>query len=189
MEGRHPGKGGASFSIYHRKMLRGRSALPGIAAAETAQLGRLCRLEEEGLRRPPVRGKWSDDRRVLSKRISYTIEEEFMRLVSILVRLSLGILLALALATQGVAQEKKKAANGDRVSGTIQAMNKDASTFTVRRGSMQRTVVYSADTKFTKVNQPGSIDELKEGVRVICLGKFDEKGRLVATRIDVRLPR
>jgi hypothetical protein len=91
-----------------------------------------------------------------------------------------------------VAQEKKKAAppKEDRVSGTIQTMNKDASSFTVRTsGNIQRTVVYNADTKFTKVNQPGSIDEVKEGVRVICVGKFDEKARLVATRIDVRLPR
>jgi hypothetical protein len=112
--------------------------------------------------------------------------------VSILIRLSLGVLLALALATQGVAQEKKKVgkAKEDRVSGTIQVMNKDASSFTVRTsGNIQRTVVWNADTKFTKVNQPGSVDEIKEGVRVICMGKFDEKSRLVATRIDVRLPR
>lgn len=114
-----------------------------------------------------------------------------MKFVSILIRFSLGVLLALALVSQGVAQEKKKAAQPkeDRVSGTIQTMNKDTSTLTVRSGNIQRTVIYNADTKFTKVNQPGSIDEVKEGVRVICVGKFDEKARLVATRIDVRLPR
>lgn len=113
-----------------------------------------------------------------------------MKFVSILIRLSLGVLLALALATQGVAQKKAAAPKEDRVSGTIQVMNKDASSFTVRTsGNIQRTVVYNSDTKFTKVNQPGSIDEIKEGVRVICVGKFDEKSRLVATRIDVRLPR
>jgi len=113
-----------------------------------------------------------------------------MKFVSILMRFSLGVLLALALVSQGVAQEKKAAAPKlDRVSGTIQIMNKDTSTLTVRSGNIQRTVIYNADTKFTKVNQPGSIDELKEGVRVICVGKFDEKARLVATRIDVRLPR
>jgi hypothetical protein len=69
-------------------------------------------------------------------------------------------------------------------------MNKDASTFTVRTsGNIQRTVIYNSDTKFTKVNEPGSLDEVKEGVRVICVGKFDEKGRLAATTISVRLPR
>jgi len=114
-----------------------------------------------------------------------------MKFVSILIRFSLGVLLALALVSQGVAQEKKKAAQPkeDRVSGTIQIMNKDTSTLTVRSGNIQRTVIYNADTKFTKVNKPGSIDEVKEGVRIICVGKFDEKARLVATRIDVRLPR
>jgi len=114
-----------------------------------------------------------------------------MRFVSILIRLSLGVLLALALASQGVAQEKKKAAQPkeDRLSGTVQMINKDTSTITIRRDNVQRVVVYNADTKFTKVNKPGSLDEVKEGARLICLGKFDEKSRLVATRIDVRLPR
>jgi hypothetical protein len=48
------------------------------------------------------------------------------------------------------------------------------------------TVIFSSTTKFTKRNQPGSIDDLKEGRRVICLGKFDDKARLLATQIDVR---
>jgi len=114
-----------------------------------------------------------------------------MKQVRILMRLSLGVLLALFLASQGLAQEKKKAAKvkEDRVSGTVQMINKDTSTLTVRSGNLQRQVVYNADTKFTKVNKPGSLDEVKEGVRVICLGKYNDKVQLVATRIDVRLPR
>ena len=114
-----------------------------------------------------------------------------MKQVRILMRLSLGVLLALFLASQGLAQEKKKAAKvkEDRVSGTVQMINKDTSTMTVRSGNVQRQVVYNADTKFTKVNKPGSLDEVKEGSRVICLGKYDEKVRLIATRVDVRLPR
>jgi hypothetical protein len=121
----------------------------------------------------------------------YTIKEAFMKQVRILMRLSLGLLLALFLASQGLAQEKKKAAKvkEDRVSGTVQMINKDTSTLTVRSGNLQRQVVYNADTKFTKVNKPGSLDEVKEGVRVICLGKYNDKVQLVATRIDVRLPR
>ncbi len=39
------------------------------------------------------------------------------------------------------------------------------------------------------VAKHGTIDEIKGGTRLICLGKFDEKGRLLATRIDIRLPR
>lgn len=114
-----------------------------------------------------------------------------MKQVRILLWLSLGVLLAVFLVSQGLAQEKKKAAQPkeDRVSGTVQMINKDTSTITVRRGNLQRQVIYNADTKFTKVNKPGSLDEVKEGARVICLGKYNDKVQLVATRIDVRAPR
>jgi hypothetical protein len=122
--------------------------------------------------------------------IFYTIKEAFMKQVRILMWLSLGVLLALFLASQGLAQKKKVAkVKEDRVSGTVQMINKDTSTITVRRGNLQRQVVYNADTKFTKVNKPGSLDEVKEGVRVICLGKYNDKVQLIATRVDVRLPR
>jgi len=104
-----------------------------------------------------------------------------------LIGLSLGIFLSLALATQVYAQAKKeKKAKEDRISGRVHMINKDSSTITVRQGNVQRQVVYNSDTKFTYRNQAGSIDEVKDGRRVICLGKFDDKTRLVATRIDVR---
>jgi hypothetical protein len=52
-----------------------------------------------------------------------------------------------------------------------------------------RQVVYTPETKYTKRNKPGgSLDELKDGVRVICVGKFDENARLMASRIDIRTP-
>jgi Cu/Ag efflux protein CusF len=102
-----------------------------------------------------------------------------------------ALALALSSAAPAAAQEKKAAkAKEDRLEGTVHMINKDTSTITLRRGNVQRQVVYAADTKFTKVNKPGAtIDEIKDGTRLICLGKFDEKGRLVATRIDIRLPR
>ncbi len=80
-----------------------------------------------------------------------------------------------------------KAASSGRVSGIVQMVSKDTSTITVRKGSVPHTIVYTAETKFTNRNKPGSIDDVKEGRRVICLGKFDDKGaKLMATRIDVR---
>ena len=107
------------------------------------------------------------------------------RSFSILAGLFLGVLLSLAVASQASAQKKGKAKE-DRLSGTIHMINKDTSTITIRRGNIQRQVVYNNDTKFTYRNKPGSIDEVKDGRRVICLGKFNEKTQLVATRIDVR---
>jgi hypothetical protein len=94
--------------------------------------------------------------------------------------------------TQALAQaeEKKAQPKLDRISGTIHMINKDTSVITVRtRNNQMRQVVYTPETKYTKRNKPGgSLDELKDGVRVICVGKFDENARLMASRIDIRTP-
>lgn len=97
----------------------------------------------------------------------------------------LSLMLAVTLlAPQSSAADKPK---GDRLEGTIKTMNKDTSMITIAKGSNPpHTVIYSASTKFTKRNQPGSLDDVKEGRRIICLGKFDDKARLMATQIDVR---
>ncbi len=105
--------------------------------------------------------------------------------------LVLAIVFSLALAGEVNAQKKKeekaKAPKEDRLSGTVQMTNKDTSVITLRtKGSIQRYVVYNNETKFTYRNKPGSLDEVKDGRRVICLGKYDDKARLVATRVDVR---
>ena len=107
-----------------------------------------------------------------------------------LMALIFGIVLSLTLTTGASAQEEKKAEakpkKEDRLSGTVQMMDKNTSTITLRKDSVTRSVVYTTDTKFTKHNKPGSLDDVKEGRRLICLGKFDEKARLVARHIDVR---
>ena len=71
--------------------------------------------------------------------------------------------------------------------GRVKTINKDSSTIVIAKGSNPpHTVIFNAETKFTKRNQPATVEDLKEGRRVICLGKFDDKARLLATRIDVR---
>jgi Cu/Ag efflux protein CusF len=110
------------------------------------------------------------------------------RIVSFMA-LIFGIVLSLTLTTGANAQETKpeaKSKKADRLSGTVQMIDKNASTITLRKDNITRSVVYNNDTKFTKRDKPGSLDDVKEGRRLICLGKFDEKSRLVATRIDVR---
>ena len=104
------------------------------------------------------------------------------------VALILGIVLSLTLTTGVRAQETKPAAKPkeDRLSGTVQMIDKNTSTITLRKDNTTRSVVYNNDTKYTLHNKPSSLDQVKEGRKVICLGKFDEKNRLVATRIDVR---
>ena len=47
-------------------------------------------------------------------------------------------------------------------------------------------MIFSDQTTFTFRNKASTIDELKDGRHVICLGKLNDKGELIATRIDVR---
>ena len=105
------------------------------------------------------------------------------RRLPLLLALLLGAALA-APATLANAQDKKE----DRVTGTVQLVKKDTMTILVtgEAGNVQNQVVYDADTKFTKDNKPGSLDDVSTGKRVICLGKLNDKGQLVARNIDVR---
>lgn len=108
------------------------------------------------------------------------------RTVSIATGLFVGVVLTLSVATQAYAKDKKASTKEDRLSGTIHMINKDTKTITLTKGTLQRQVVYNDDTKFTYRNKPGSFDDVKEGRRVICLGHFNDKTQLEATRVDVR---
>jgi hypothetical protein len=93
--------------------------------------------------------------------------------------------LSLALAVPLQAQAKKKT-KPDRLEGRVQMINKATSTITLRVGEAPRVVVYDSNTKFDYRNKPSSVDEVKDGRRLICVGKFDDKARLMATQISVR---
>lgn len=77
---------------------------------------------------------------------------------------------------------------GERVVGTVQLVNKDAKTVLVsgEANNKQTQVMYDEKTKITKDNKAGTIDDVTNGVRVICIVKADAKGELHARRIDVR---
>ena len=106
--------------------------------------------------------------------------------------LVLGLFLGLVLtgAPVNARQKDSKTAAGkqDRIDGTIHQIDKATKTVTVRlRGKPdQRPVTYDDKTAFTYRNKPATLDELKDGRRVIVLGKMNDKGTLAATRIDVR---
>jgi hypothetical protein len=88
--------------------------------------------------------------------------------------LCLGVLVTIAV---GPAVAKDKKAKEGQLTGTVHMMNKDTSTISVRKGSVERQVVYNADTKWmygTQAdNKPSSLDNLKEGWYVNCKGTFD----------------
>jgi hypothetical protein len=99
--------------------------------------------------------------------------------------LSLG--LVAGLHAQATKDEKTKL---DRLEGYVQDVDKTKSEIKVRqRGttSLEWTIVYTPDTKFTYRNAAATIDTVKKDLRVICEGSFGtEKTRMTAARIDVR---
>lgn len=94
--------------------------------------------------------------------------------------LALGLPVDLAVA--------KKNPQHDRLDGWVQMINTEESKISLRISpDVPRVVFYDDQTHFSYRNEPAAFDEVKVGRRVICVGKFDEKGRMHAERIDVRL--
>lgn len=101
------------------------------------------------------------------------------------------------LAAQEKMEKKEKKAKTttastkeDRWHGVIVRSSKDQSSLTVRKGNIEKTVVFNDQTKWTNFNKDSDMATVaKDGADVICLGHYDEKGRLVATRIDLRPPK
>ena len=104
--------------------------------------------------------------------------------------LVLALVFSLVLVPGLMAQAKKDVKTGlDRIEGMVQSIDKDASKLVIRqRGGTNITwqVVYNKDTQFTYRNKPSTLDDVKEGRRVILLGKFGEGNVMTASRIDVR---
>jgi hypothetical protein len=107
----------------------------------------------------------------------------------------MGLCLAIALTLSAgpvAAQEKKapekKAAKLTRVEGSVQSIDTATKTVTVRLRGKTNTVpvLFNDKTLFTFRNKAGSIDQVKDGRNVICLGRLNDKSELIASRIDVR---
>src|SRR5262245_22986599 len=102
--------------------------------------------------------------------------------------LILTLCFTLALTAGIFAQVKKDTKTGlDRIRGTIKNINKDKTLTVTQTGNVKGTwkVSYSDSTKITERNADAKASSLKDGQRVIVLGKY-EKDVLVASRIDIR---
>ena len=90
---------------------------------------------------------------------------------------------------QDTTQEKQKATNPARWSGAIQRMDKDNSMLTVRKpDGRTKNISYTTATKWT--NKAGAtVDSttLKEGDRVVCIGK-NEGDKFIAAEVIVQPP-
>jgi len=107
-------------------------------------------------------------------------------------KLCLGLIAALLAGAFAAGVQAAEEKDLDRIEGRVQLISWDKSTVTVgehvtSQGTrVPRLVVFTDGTKFTYRNEPSSVEMLKEGRRVICLGKFDESGKFLAGRIDIR---
>ena len=97
-----------------------------------------------------------------------------MRRRSILTTFALILGVLVAVGPAGAADKKAKEG---QITGTVKMINKDTSTVVLRKGNVERQVVYSADTKWMygtqASNKPSSLDELKEGWYINCKGTFE----------------
>jgi hypothetical protein len=102
--------------------------------------------------------------------------------------LGLGLVVTLVVPLEAQEKDQEKAKTKlSRVEGAIQSIDKTAKTLTVRlRGKTNtQVVIYNDKTMYTFRNKTASVDELKDGRNVICLGNLIDK-QWVAARIDVR---
>lgn len=77
----------------------------------------------------------------------------------------------------------------DEIQGTVQSIDKKAMTMVIREtgtSNLDYTIIYNDKTSFTYRNGKGSIDDLKEGLRVVAIGKAEGATKLNAARIDIR---
>jgi len=105
--------------------------------------------------------------------------------------LTLALVSSLTFAAGANAQAKKdEKTNLDRLEGKIVSVDKQKSEIRIRQSgttSQEWVIAYTPDTKFTYRNAEATVDKVKEGERVICLGSFGkEKAKMTAARIDVR---
>lgn len=95
-----------------------------------------------------------------------------------------ALALAIALSLSLVAQEAKP----DRVSGTIRSVDAKAMSIEVNPSqtpSAVRVVLWDDKTKVLLGDKPGTAADIKEGMRIVAIGKF-EGVKLRATDIRVR---
>lgn len=95
-----------------------------------------------------------------------------------------ALIAVFALGLAGIAQEAKP----DRLSGTVKSVDAKAMSVEILQSktpSTVRVVLWDATTKIMLDDKPGTVADIKEGMRLVAVGKF-EGVKLRATTIRVR---
>ena len=110
--------------------------------------------------------------------------KQFFFVTTLVFAMTLALMVTVAVPA-AVAGDKPKL---DRLDGWVEMIDNDLKKVSLRTpNDVPRFVFFNDKTAYTYRNEPATFGELKVGRRVICVGKFDDKGRLQAARIDVRV--
>ena len=100
--------------------------------------------------------------------------------------------IALSLVAMAVcsllAVSAQEAAKPDRLSGVVRQVDKSTMKIMIaprNQPTAQRVILYDANTKIVVSEKPGAIEDVKDGMRIVAIGKF-EGVNLKATNITVR---
>ncbi len=77
----------------------------------------------------------------------------------------------------------------DSIEGTVQSIDKTKMTMVIREkgtSNLDYTIIFTDKTTYTYRNEPGKAEDVKDGVRVVVLGKAEGANKLAAYRIDIR---
>lgn len=110
------------------------------------------------------------------------------RRISFMIVLPLVVSLVLGASLFAQAAQEK-GSKLDRVEGLVQSIDKAKSTFSVQQAGTSKIlwqITFDQNTKFTYRNSASSLNDLKQGQHVICLGKAGATGKLSAERVDMR---
>ena len=91
-------------------------------------------------------------------------------------------------------QEAKSDTKETKMQGQVLRVNADIKTIDLHGGTTAhsnetRKIAYDDSTLWTNMGKPGKMEDVKAGSFIIVLGKLQKNGTLLATRIDLRLPR
>ncbi len=77
----------------------------------------------------------------------------------------------------------------DRIEGTVMSIDKAKNTMVIRQrgtANLDYTISFNEKTIYTLRNQPAKAEDVKDGVRIVALGKAEGANKLAAARIDIR---
>jgi hypothetical protein len=104
------------------------------------------------------------------------MKKQFAVVVSILACAAL----VLVMSSPVIAQASKSKEKPIEYSGRVNLINKDTKTITLQGTSGTIQVKYNEKTLYTYRNNPGTIDDVKQGLRVIVLADPAQKKEIVA---------